>query len=500
MEQMITSERSKDLPSAIAAAVMGLEWARRGPLLGVGLDEDEADRRHASVQLAVQAALAASPPLPAGAAGGDRPCQWGGGNDVIWCSTCGEEYAYAKGEQRPPCPRLTLTGPLQKQRPGQTAGAAGGGSGDLAKLSAAARGIYLASKTVHAPRWRSMREHGLPIISTWIDEAGKGETACFTDLWRRCVSEAAGARAVIVYREQDEVLKGAFVEVGAALAAGVPVFAVGCDEFSFVNHAGVTRCATVEHALNCALGLPPASSNPPPAEDLAGQGEPVAWAYEYRENGQWRDIVIKTDPRSVLNRDYVRNIRPLYAAPAPSRPADREEIARAIMRSRGTPDDLIEAHERRGSMGWRDAVRDADAVLSILALRDAPRNGGDEWRPVATSDEKAREVMLACLRAFRMSVAQDNAMPFGAFCELVDDRMSKAAVAILSAPAPSPPAHQSYTLVEDEGGTFLQAEAGQLFICADINTVRRVLTALGAPPSLNAGDGTQPSGEKGGGR
>ncbi len=33
------------------------------------------------------------------------PCRWGGGNDVIWCSTCHAEYAYAKGETRPECPR-----------------------------------------------------------------------------------------------------------------------------------------------------------------------------------------------------------------------------------------------------------------------------------------------------------------------------------------------------------------------------------------------------------
>ena len=126
-------------------------------------------------------------------------------------------------------------------------------------------GIYMASKTAHAPRWRSMRANGLPIISTWIDEAGKGETQCFADLWRRCVDEAAAADAVIVYREPDEVLKGAFVEVGAALAVGTPVYAVGCNEFSFVHHAGVTRCVSIEHALNCALGnasLVPASLQP----------------------------------------------------------------------------------------------------------------------------------------------------------------------------------------------------------------------------------------------
>ncbi|WP_066923106.1 hypothetical protein [Methylobacterium sp. CCH5-D2] len=109
--------------------------------------------------------------------------------------------------------------------------------------------IYMASKTAHAPRWRDLRASGFRIISTWIDEAGVGETQCFTDLWRRCVDEAAGADALIVYRQPGEVLKGAFVEVGAALAVGTPVYAIGCDEFSFVNHAGVTRCPTLAEAL-----------------------------------------------------------------------------------------------------------------------------------------------------------------------------------------------------------------------------------------------------------
>lgn len=111
-------------------------------------------------------------------------------------------------------------------------------------------GIYMASKTAHAPEWRRLRAEGLPIISTWIDEAGKGETACFTDLWQRCVDEAATASVVIVYRQPGEVLKGAFVEAGAALACGVPVLAVGCDEFSFSNHAGVERLGTLHAALD----------------------------------------------------------------------------------------------------------------------------------------------------------------------------------------------------------------------------------------------------------
>lgn len=123
------------------------------------------------------------------------------------------------------------------------------------------RGIYMASKTAHAPRWRELRANGAPIISTWIDEAGKGETACFADLWRRCVDEAATATALIVYREPGEVLKGAFVEVGAALSMGVPIYAVGCDEFSFVHHAGVARCSSLPQALALAISLLPSGAS-----------------------------------------------------------------------------------------------------------------------------------------------------------------------------------------------------------------------------------------------
>jgi hypothetical protein len=48
-----------------------------------------------------------------------------------------------------------------------------------------AEGIYIASKTVHAARWRDLRAQGLPIISTWIDEAEIGATGDWPDLWHR---------------------------------------------------------------------------------------------------------------------------------------------------------------------------------------------------------------------------------------------------------------------------------------------------------------------------
>lgn len=109
--------------------------------------------------------------------------------------------------------------------------------------------IYTASKTKHADKWRQLRAEGWPIISTWIDEAGVGQSASLSDLWHRCIQEATIAECVLLYREPGEVLKGAFIEVGAALAHGNVVYAVGCEEFSFINHVGVKQCPTIAAAL-----------------------------------------------------------------------------------------------------------------------------------------------------------------------------------------------------------------------------------------------------------
>ncbi len=113
-------------------------------------------------------------------------------------------------------------------------------------------GIYVASKTAHARLWQHHRAIGVPIISTWIDEAGPGESTDLVDLWRRCIAEASSAAALVLYRLGDEVLKGAWAEVGAALASGVPVFACGIDEFSIRHHAGLTPCETLAEAIELA--------------------------------------------------------------------------------------------------------------------------------------------------------------------------------------------------------------------------------------------------------
>jgi nucleoside 2-deoxyribosyltransferase len=90
-----------------------------------------------------------------------------------------------------------------------------------------------------------LRERGMPISSTWIDD---GDDADPADLWRRCIAEASSADAVIAFHREGDVWKGAFVEIGAALAHGVPVFVVGDPPGSWAEHPLVTRCRSIGHA------------------------------------------------------------------------------------------------------------------------------------------------------------------------------------------------------------------------------------------------------------
>jgi len=128
-------------------------------------------------------------------------------------------------------------------------------------------GIYMVSKTKHAAKWKGLRTSGVPIISTWIDEAGIGETKSFSDLWLRCISETGKAERVIVYAEEGDELKGGLVEVGAALANGTPVFIVGRVEplKTARNHPLVTEVETLEEALAALASPRPAS--PPNGSD-----------------------------------------------------------------------------------------------------------------------------------------------------------------------------------------------------------------------------------------
>lgn len=87
--------------------------------------------------------------------------------------------------------------------------------------------IYVAGRATAERKamWRRLRADGFPIISSWIDEDDAPES--YADLWRLIEFEVASATVLLFYAEPDDLpVRGALVEVGMALAAGVPVVAV----------------------------------------------------------------------------------------------------------------------------------------------------------------------------------------------------------------------------------------------------------------------------------
>lgn len=131
--------------------------------------------------------------------------------------------------------------------------------------------IYIASKTKHAELWKALRDEGLPIISTWIDEAGSGETLDYAEFWTRCLSEIHRSTALILYHEDGETPKGSYIEVGAALVLEVPIFIVGNPPGTFVHHPGVMRCSTLLDALKATNEMLVMRSPPADAVELPGE-------------------------------------------------------------------------------------------------------------------------------------------------------------------------------------------------------------------------------------
>jgi hypothetical protein len=91
--------------------------------------------------------------------------------------------------------------------------------------------LYVASRASVPDRpamWRDLRDgHGWRISSSWIDEAGEGETADFGELWTRIEGEVRQSDGLILYAHADDFpLKGALVEAGIAIGMGKPVAVV----------------------------------------------------------------------------------------------------------------------------------------------------------------------------------------------------------------------------------------------------------------------------------
>lgn len=116
--------------------------------------------------------------------------------------------------------------------------------------------IYTASKTTHAEKWRDLRSLGWSINASWIDESGEGESGEYSELSQRCLNEAIMADFVLLYCEEGEILKGALIEVGAALGTGKVIRCVGeCPSLSrvFRKHPKWEEYSSIQTAIHAPL-------------------------------------------------------------------------------------------------------------------------------------------------------------------------------------------------------------------------------------------------------
>lgn len=144
-------------------------------------------------------------------------------------------------------------------------------TGAAASAGGVQPGIYVASRASTPQRsamWRALRDDGWLITASWIDEAGEGQTGSFVELWHRIEREIRSSCGLILYAESaDFPLKGAYIEAGLALGAGLPVAVVipGVDLEprsdrpigSWIRHPRVRICATLEDARQYLLSAQP---------------------------------------------------------------------------------------------------------------------------------------------------------------------------------------------------------------------------------------------------
>lgn len=116
--------------------------------------------------------------------------------------------------------------------------------------------IYIASKTKHADKWLKLRdEEFVNIISTWINEAGEGQSPDMADLCKRCIDECLACDAMIVYSEEGDHLRGAFIEMGIVLSRYkqmIPIYLVGSvlpNGSAFTYSHQVFGAKTIDEAI-----------------------------------------------------------------------------------------------------------------------------------------------------------------------------------------------------------------------------------------------------------
>jgi hypothetical protein len=111
--------------------------------------------------------------------------------------------------------------------------------------------IYIASKVKHAHKWKLLQKRGVLFNCAWLNITEEHlNSAAYEKLWDCIIADVKNCAALILYVEKDDVLKGALIEVGVALACGIPIYVIGEAPGTWIHSARVVQCISIEDALN----------------------------------------------------------------------------------------------------------------------------------------------------------------------------------------------------------------------------------------------------------
>ena len=203
--------------------------------------------------------------------------------------------------------------------------------------------VYVASRTVHAPMWLDLAggHPELEITSSWIDSGpiDEADSEAVAALWVRCVDEVAGSEAVITYHEPHDTWKGAFVEIGVALGAGLHIHLIGDPPGSWVGHPLVVRHPNLTRAVEAVTSVRPLTV----AEAAVALGRSTAtvrrWCAQGRLPAERHGERAWAIPRWAVARERSQASRPATPPPPVSggtrvdemlEPADVEHLTRRL--------------------------------------------------------------------------------------------------------------------------------------------------------------------------
>ncbi len=125
--------------------------------------------------------------------------------------------------------------------------------------------VYIASKLHYAPMFQKLRDEwraeGIDLHARWHDQAALEHAnhtltpEDFHIFWLVDEEDVKQSDAVILYGESNDKLRGALVEAGMAVGAGILTILVGeCPDFgTWQYHPIVARANSFDHAKDMLL-------------------------------------------------------------------------------------------------------------------------------------------------------------------------------------------------------------------------------------------------------